>query len=165
MNTSKLKAIFGPQARVQDIVRDSSGVSAAYRLRQRREGFFPTVDVARLLVVHGLTPTRAHSIASQLMTAHEIWLIVPSVADRPEFERRLGELGVAAVLHQAPDVDVARIRENLGLTQEEFAARFALAIASVRNWEQGRVKPDEATRTLLAVIEKHPEIAEAAVAA
>jgi len=32
--------------------------------------------------------------------------------------------------------------------------------ATLRNWEQGRSRPDAATRVLLAVIAKHPEAVE-----
>jgi DNA-binding transcriptional regulator YiaG len=32
--------------------------------------------------------------------------------------------------------------------------------ATLRNWEQGRARPDAPTRVLLAVIAKHPEAVE-----
>jgi len=61
---------------------------------------------------------------------------------------------------QSPVVDVRSIRRSLGLSQPQFAARFGLAPATVRNWEQGRTQPDGPARILLAVIERHPEAVE-----
>ncbi|MEZ4270165.1 MAG: NadS family protein [Myxococcota bacterium] len=55
------------------------------------------------------------------------------------------------------DVDVRRVREKLGLSQAEFAAAFAVSVATVRNWEQNRRKPEGPARVLLNVIEHHPE--------
>ncbi len=55
------------------------------------------------------------------------------------------------------DVDVQRVRKKLGLSQAEFAAAFAVSIATVRNWEQGRREPEGPAKVLLNVIERHPE--------
>lgn len=44
------------------------------------------------------------------------------------------------------------IRRALGLTQEEFAARFHIPLVDLRDWEQGRVEPDPLARAYLAVI-------------
>lgn len=54
-------------------------------------------------------------------------------------------------------VDVKAMRRRLRLTQEEFAMRYNLTIARVRDWEQGRSIPDSAARAYLTVIEKEPE--------
>jgi putative transcriptional regulator len=62
------------------------------------------------------------------------------------------------------DPDVRKIRENLKLSQNEFAARFGFSPAVLRNWEQGRNRPDGAARVLLAVIARHPEAVEDALA-
>jgi putative transcriptional regulator len=48
----------------------------------------------------------------------------------------------------------------MGLSQSEFATRFGFPPATLRNWEQGRARPDAPTRVLLAVIAKHPETVE-----
>lgn len=49
------------------------------------------------------------------------------------------------------------LRQRLGLSQAEFAQTFALAIGTLRDWEQGRVMPDRAALTLLDVIAHNPE--------
>jgi putative transcriptional regulator len=54
------------------------------------------------------------------------------------------------------------IRRALGLTQEEFAARFRIALGTLRDWEQGASEPDQAARAYLTVIAHNPEaVAEA----
>jgi putative transcriptional regulator len=61
--------------------------------------------------------------------------------------------------HQVPpDVDVRAIRHRLGLSQNEFSARFGFSLAAVREWEQGRRRPEQAARTLLLVIDRNPEM-------
>ncbi len=54
-------------------------------------------------------------------------------------------------------VDVKAVRKRLRLTQEEFAIRYNLTIARVRDWEQGRSEPDSAARAYITVIDKEPE--------
>ena len=64
-----------------------------------------------------------------------------------------------ARFHPAPAaVDVRAIRKRLGLSQSEFAGRFGLGVATVRDWEQGRQLPDQAARSYLLVIEREPEV-------
>lgn len=61
---------------------------------------------------------------------------------------------------QVPEVDVSAVRRRMGLSQTQFALKFGFPPATLRNWEQGRVRPDTPTRVLLAVIAKHPESVE-----
>jgi putative transcriptional regulator len=49
------------------------------------------------------------------------------------------------------------IRRALGLSQEDFAARYHIPIGTLRDWEQGRVEPDQAARAYLTVIARAPE--------
>jgi putative transcriptional regulator len=49
------------------------------------------------------------------------------------------------------------VRRALGLSQEEFAARYHIPIGTLRDWEQGRVEPDQAARAYLTVIARDPE--------
>ena len=64
---------------------------------------------------------------------------------------------------EVPMLDVRATRKRLGLSQAEFAARFGFQPATLRNWEQGRTRPDGPARVLLAVIARHPEAVEDAV--
>src|ERR1700678_1370398 len=48
-------------------------------------------------------------------------------------------------------------RRALGLTQEEFAARYHIPLGTLRDWEQGRTEPDQPTRAYLTLIARDPE--------
>lgn len=63
-------------------------------------------------------------------------------------------------LVQVPEVDIQKVRRKMGLSQAGFALKFGFPPATLRNWEQGRSRPDAPTRVLLAVIAKHPEAVE-----
>jgi putative transcriptional regulator len=52
---------------------------------------------------------------------------------------------------------VRRLREQLGLTQEAFAAAYRIPVGTLRDWEQGRKFPDATARAYLTVIERDPE--------
>jgi len=61
-------------------------------------------------------------------------------------------------VHIPTVVDVKAIRNNLGLSQASFSARFGLSLHTLRNWEQGKRTPDPAARAYLKVIEKAPDV-------
>ena len=62
-----------------------------------------------------------------------------------------------------PTIDVRAVRRRLGLSQSDFAAKFGFQPATLKNWEQGRTRPDGPARVLLAVIARHPEAVEDAL--
>ena len=49
------------------------------------------------------------------------------------------------------------IRRSLGLTQEEFSARYQIPVGTLRDWEQGRTEPDQPARAYLKIIARDPE--------
>ena len=53
--------------------------------------------------------------------------------------------------------DVQAIRQQYGLSQEKFAKLLSISVATLRNWEQGRRKPEGPARVLLMVAAKHPQ--------
>jgi putative transcriptional regulator len=67
---------------------------------------------------------------------------------------------VRVTLVQVSEVDIREVRTKMGLSQAQFATKFGFPPATLRNWEQGRSRPDAPTRVLLAVIAKHPEAVE-----
>jgi len=58
-------------------------------------------------------------------------------------------------MKRTPQVKI--IRRALGLSQEEFSARYMIPIGTLRDWEQGRAKPDQAARAYLTVIARNPD--------
>jgi putative transcriptional regulator len=53
--------------------------------------------------------------------------------------------------------NVKKLRERLGLTQDAFAAAYRIPIGTLRDWEQGRKRPDAPARAYLTVIARNPE--------
>jgi putative transcriptional regulator len=59
----------------------------------------------------------------------------------------------------APVIPPQLLRKRLGMTQEEFARALRIPLSTLRNWEQGRVLPDPAARSLLTIIANNPKAA------
>src|SRR5271155_1957314 len=57
-------------------------------------------------------------------------------------------------MRQTPRLKI--IRRALGLTQEEFAARYQIPLGTLRDWEQGSKEPDQAARAYLRAIAGDP---------
>jgi putative transcriptional regulator len=66
-------------------------------------------------------------------------------------DEELAKLG----LHRL--VNVKKLRERLGLTQEAFAATYRIPVGTLRDWEQCRKNPDAPARAFLMVIARNPE--------
>jgi len=66
-------------------------------------------------------------------------------------DEELAKLG----LHRV--VNVKKLRERLGLTQEAFAATYRIPVGTLRDWEQRRKLPDAPARAYLTVIARNPE--------
>ena len=92
---------------------------------------------------------------------------VDVIDDMADFVR-----GSATTLHEAiapvhpasAATDVRAIRQRLGLSQDAFACRFGLGISTLRDWEQGRRRPDQTARSYLQVIDREPAAVERALA-
>jgi len=61
-------------------------------------------------------------------------------------------------VHFPPGEDIAAIRKRTGLSQAAFARQIGVSVATLRNWEQGRRRPDGPARVLLALVARDPEI-------
>jgi putative transcriptional regulator len=75
-----------------------------------------------------------------------------------------GEASEGFVVHVPQRIDVKAVRKKLGLTQQEFAARFGFGYDAVRDWEAGRRQPERAARVLLSVIDYDPDVVRKALA-
>jgi putative transcriptional regulator len=56
------------------------------------------------------------------------------------------------------------LRFKFGLTQEEFAARYHIPLGTLRDWEQHRSEPDQASQAYLKVIAREPDMVARALA-
>jgi len=53
--------------------------------------------------------------------------------------------------------DVRSIRQELGLSQSEFALLIGVSVATLQNWEQGRRRPEGPARALLRIAATKPK--------
>lgn len=53
--------------------------------------------------------------------------------------------------------EIKGLRSRYHLSQSQFAALLGISAATLRNWEQGRRKPEGPARVLLQVAARHPE--------
>jgi len=55
------------------------------------------------------------------------------------------------------------VREGTGLSQSQFAAKYGLPLASLKDWEQGRRQPTSGVQTLMCVIQHEPDAVDRAM--
>jgi putative transcriptional regulator len=65
-------------------------------------------------------------------------------------------------MKRTPQVKI--MRRAMKMSQEEFAQVFHIPIGTLRDWEQGRVEPDQAARAYLKVIARNPKAVREALA-
>ncbi len=77
---------------------------------------------------------------------------------RPSKDPDARPLTDEALARMKPVPRARSLRRALGLTQEEFAGRYHIPIGTLRDWEQGRAKPDHPARAYLTVIAHDPSV-------
>ncbi len=90
-----------------------------------------------------------------------------SVSARDDLPRPMSEAEIIAAASSDPDAQpytaeqlknarlvprVKAMRRALALTQEAFAARYAIPLGTIRGWEQGITEPDATARAYLRAI-------------
>ncbi len=74
------------------------------------------------------------------------------------------DVSVAGVERAHMGRRIRKLRNRLGMSQQEFAAAFGIPAANIRQYEIGRHMPPPAVRAYLKVIDAEPEMAAQAVA-
>ncbi len=54
--------------------------------------------------------------------------------------------------------DIAALRRFMGLSQARFARALEISVHTLRNWEQGRRRPEGPALALLRIAARHPRI-------
>ena len=54
--------------------------------------------------------------------------------------------------------DIAALRHFVGLSQTQFAQAVEISVHTLRNWEQGRRRPEGPAIALLKIAARHPSI-------
>lgn len=84
----------------------------------------------------------------------ETTIAIPADPDDPEDF----DVSVAGVERAHMGRRIRKLRNSLGMSQQEFAAAFGIPAASIRQYEIGRHMPPPAVRAYLKVIEAEPEM-------
>ena len=80
--------------------------------------------------------------------------LVRSVKQAGRIKR--GQLAASRRFEFEPE-DVRSIRQELGLSQSEFALLIGVSVATLQNWEQGRRRPEGPARALLRIAATKPK--------
>lgn len=161
---SALKARLERLGPIQDAAPPPSFSGAPVTLLLRRTGRFDRrLDIVGRLRAAGLSLQAAHAAITRLA---EIGLAVCTVAegaDIPALAHDLAGLGVHAYRARAGDPNsVAEVRTRHGLSQREFANLLGIDPDTLRNWEQGRNRPDAAALNLVRAYDAAPDVIAAA---
>ena len=54
--------------------------------------------------------------------------------------------------------DISSLRRFVGLSQTDFARAMEISVHTLRNWEQGRRRPEGPAVALLKIAARHPRI-------
>jgi len=63
----------------------------------------------------------------------------------------------SATVHKFSPVDVKAVRNNIAMTQVEFASTFGISLGTLRHWERGDRTPRGPALVLLNVLAKDPK--------
>lgn len=157
MNSS-LKERLARLGPVQGVSRVDSGSPAVICLtRAAAHEPIQITTAALALAARGLSLLKAKRVLEEMLAKGRAVVELPTVEDPGALAADLTKAGCAAAAVTRDAVDVRAVRERLGLTQEQFAWRYGLDVAAIRNWESGRRKPDPAAVGYLRVIDHLPE--------
>lgn len=87
-----------------------------------------------------------------------------SLEHKPDDENAIGLTDAAAFAgremacgRERSPIEVKAIRQASGMTQQAFASTYGFTLGALRDWEQGRKRPERAARILLRVIAEAPD--------
>ena len=90
----------------------------------------------------------------------ETMIAIPADPNDPEDF----DVSVAALERGLMGREIRRLRNRLGMSQDEFANSYGIPVANIRQYEIGRYMPPPATRAYLKVIEAEPEVVKRVIA-
>ena len=153
----ELKARLARLGPIRDVDHVSSGSPATLVLRPSNGlAKVRTIDAIRALARRGMTLLRAKRAVEAMVEDGSALAHVPMVDDASALSSELKKAGVEVRRVSTAPVDVKAIRSALGLSQEQFARRYALDLDAVQNWEQGRCMPDKPAQAYLRAIAAAP---------
>jgi putative transcriptional regulator len=128
-----------------------------YTERGGRQDMSKTTTIAKMRPDGSIAEVLADG-TERLLADTQMWPMTPEEieeAARVDPDARPYTPAELAAVKRVPRVKT--LRRALGLTQEEFAARYRIPLGTLRDWEQGRSEPDHPARAYLTVIAHDPE--------
>lgn len=119
------------------------------------------VAFAFAMTAHGVTLREAHAILGRIAESRRAATALSGVD--VALAGAFAPFGIRVVRPQAPEIVPADVRARTGLSQAEFAVRYGFTDATIKNWEQGRSKPDAAARLALWLIANEPDAVDRAL--
>ena len=113
------------------------------------------IQFAYALTAHAVPLREGHSILNRIAEFHRAATALSGVD--VALGGAFAPFGIRVLRPRAPEIVPAEIRARTGLSQPEFAARYGFTDATIKNWEQGRAKPDVAARLALWLIDNDPD--------
>lgn len=161
---SALKARLARLGPVRDAAPAPSFSGAPVTVLLRRVGSFDKrLSVAGRLRAAGLSLQAAQAALTRLAETGLAVCTIAAGADIPALAQDLAGLGVQAYRERAGDPNaVAAVRARHGLSQREFATLLGVDVDTLRNWEQGRNRPDPAALSLVRAYDEAPDLIAAA---
>ena len=62
----------------------------------------------------------------------------------------------ASRVYEIKPPEIKMVRENLNVSQNEFALMIGVSVRTLQNWEQGRRQPEGPAKALLRIASKNP---------
>jgi len=94
---------------------------------------------------------------------NELGELEQAIERAADYARR-GGLKKARFIFERDRIDAKAIREELGMSRQDFAMQFGLSLRTIQNWEAGRREPEGPAKALLIVIMHEPDAVRRAVA-
>lgn len=83
--------------------------------------------------------------------------LVESAKQALEFAKGAADTSAYRV-HIPEAIDVKAIREEMAMSQSEFAAHFGFSVRTLQDWEQGRRVPSGVARNFLILLQHAPDM-------
>ena len=80
------------------------------------------------------------------------------LASTKEAKEILSKKTVPSRTFYIEEPNAKEIRSKFDLTQNEFAKLLNISVATLRNWEQGRRRPEGPARVLLNIANTYPQV-------
>jgi len=64
---------------------------------------------------------------------------------------------IGAKFFKPSEIDIKKLRQEIGMTQMEFATAFGISVGTLRHWERGDRTPRGPALVLLNLVKKDPK--------